>query len=142
MLNFGYFLPSFLPSFPPSLPFFLPSFFLFLSFSFFSHPAAHGAPSPGIRSKSHIATYPAAAATLAPLTHRARPEIEPVSWCYRDTAEDPIAPQWELQDFGSLTGQKMERRQLNPGPFTAPVRDALCGCLCPASPEVPAHGEV
>ena len=42
-----------------------------------------------------VATYATAEVTPDPLTHCARPGIEPVSWCYRDAA-DPIVPQREL----------------------------------------------
>ena len=42
-----------------------------------------------------VATYAAAVATSAPLTHCARPGVEPVSQGCRDAA-DPIVPQWEL----------------------------------------------
>jgi len=43
-------------------------------------------------------TYAAAEAMPDPLTHWARPGIEPVSWCCRQAA-DPIVPQQELLEF-------------------------------------------
>ena len=39
----------------------------------------------------------------APLTHCARPGIEPATWCCRDTA-DPIVPQWPLLVHFSCKG--------------------------------------
>ena len=45
-----------------------------------------------------VVTYTTAVATLAPLTHCARPGIELASWRCRDTT-NPIAPQQELQLF-------------------------------------------
>ena len=47
-----------------------------------------------------VATYAAAVAMPVPLTHSARPGINPVSWRYRDTA-NPIVPQQELLEFYS-----------------------------------------
>ena len=41
------------------------------------------------------ATYAAAKAMLDPLTHCARPDIQPASWYYTDVA-NPVVPQWEL----------------------------------------------
>lgn len=62
-------------------------------FFFFCRTSAYEIARPGISLAT--VTYPAAVAMPVPLTHRARPGIEPAFWCSRDAA-DAIAPQWEL----------------------------------------------
>ena len=46
-------------------------------------------------SQASVSVSTTAIAMLDPLTHRAGPGFEPVSWCCRDAA-DPIVPQQEL----------------------------------------------
>ena len=74
--------------------FYICSFFFF----FFGRLTAYGAPY-GVPSQDQIRamvlTYAAAAVTPDPLTHCARPGIEPVSWRCRDAA-NPTVPQQEL----------------------------------------------
>ena len=53
---------------------------------------AYGVPGPGMRSEPYLQPYKAALAMQDPLTHCARPRIEPASWHCRDAA-DSIVPQ-------------------------------------------------
>ena len=66
---------------------------LFLKFSFFLFWPPHGIWNSQARDQiwAAVVIYAAAVATPDPLTHCARPGIEPVSWCCKDTA-NPIAP--------------------------------------------------
>ena len=62
---------------------------------FFGHLTAYGIPGPGVRSELQL--WPAGVAMLDPLTHRAGPGMQPVSWCCRD-ATDAVVPWQELRE--------------------------------------------
>ena len=50
---------------------------------------------PGSESEQQLPAYATAVATVDPLTHCARPGIEPLSQCSQEAA-DPVVPQREL----------------------------------------------
>lgn len=55
---------------------------------------AYGVPGAGIRSGPQLQHTPTAVVLPDHLTHCAKPGIEPVFWCFRDTT-NPVAPQRE-----------------------------------------------
>ena len=83
-------------SVPDNVCFGFLGFLVFVFFPFIGCPAAYKVPRPGIRSELAVVTCAPAVATLDPLTQCVGPGTTSASWCCRDAAADPLAPQREL----------------------------------------------